>query len=87
MIVFSCGLGTKDERTPRPVFRLDAVATVRSLRVVLQGWRPRFSLSHGGPLVQTSREVVFETVYCHAQVFESGVKYPAVMLWDSHILC
>lgn len=63
-----------------------AVASVRSLRVVLQGWGPRFSHSHGGPLIQTSREVVFVTVYCHAQVLESDVTYPAVMLWDSHIL-
>lgn len=25
-------------------------------------------------------EVVFEMVFCHSQVFEGGVKYPAVML-------
>lgn len=25
-------------------------------------------------------EVAFETAFCHSQVFESGVKYPAVIL-------
>lgn len=87
MIVFSCESGAKGERTPRPVFRLAAVATVRSLKVVLQ---------HEDPGSASLMEVLWyrpvEKLYlklCIAMLkfLRVVVKYPAVMLWDNHILC